>query len=273
MKEETAEFYVYVYIDPRNFEEFYYGKGKGSRKEAHLYDSSDSEKSKRIKIIQDSGQKPIIKVIAKDLTEREAFFIEKTLLWKLRGRLTNKSSGHFADKFRPHDTLHQELAGFDFNNGLYYVNIGEGIHRCWEDCRKYNFLSAGQDKKYSDPLKTLLKGDIVAAYLKGKGYVGIGEVIEQAVRVNDYRFNGKSLRELPLKVKNIFINCDNENSEYLVKLKWIKTIDGSQAKKARRKEGIFSTEIIKASLQGQPKTKEFLEKEFDIKFFDLFLNK
>jgi len=25
-------YYVYVYIDPRNHEEFYYGKGKGSRK-------------------------------------------------------------------------------------------------------------------------------------------------------------------------------------------------------------------------------------------------
>jgi len=26
------DYYVYVYIDPRNHEEFYYGKGKGSRK-------------------------------------------------------------------------------------------------------------------------------------------------------------------------------------------------------------------------------------------------
>lgn len=30
------DYYVYVYIDPRNYEEFYYGKGKGSRKNAHL---------------------------------------------------------------------------------------------------------------------------------------------------------------------------------------------------------------------------------------------
>jgi hypothetical protein len=27
------DYYVYVYIDPRNFEEFYYGKGRGNRKE------------------------------------------------------------------------------------------------------------------------------------------------------------------------------------------------------------------------------------------------
>ncbi len=27
------DYYVYVYIDPRNREEFYYGKGVGSRKD------------------------------------------------------------------------------------------------------------------------------------------------------------------------------------------------------------------------------------------------
>ena len=42
-------YYVYVYIDPRNFEEFYYGKGKGNRKEAHLKAKDDSEKTKIIK--------------------------------------------------------------------------------------------------------------------------------------------------------------------------------------------------------------------------------
>ena len=42
-----SDYYVYVYIDPRNYEEFYYGKGKGSRKDAHLSDSSDSEKARR----------------------------------------------------------------------------------------------------------------------------------------------------------------------------------------------------------------------------------
>ena len=66
MSEEKAEYYVYVYIDPRNFEEFYYGKGKGNRKEAHLFEDSDSEKSNRIKEITKEGLKPIIKVIAKE---------------------------------------------------------------------------------------------------------------------------------------------------------------------------------------------------------------
>lgn len=271
MMDNKAEYYVYVYIDPRNFEEFYYGKGKGSRKEAHLLDDSDSEKANRIKAIRKAGLAPIIKVIAKDLTERDALLIEKTLLWKLGRLLSNKSSGYFAEKFRPHYTLHQNLSGFDFKNGLYYVNVGEGLHRCWEDCIKYNFISAGQDKKYSAPLRTLEPGDIIACYLKGNGYVGIGQVEEKAVSVSNFKHNGKPLKDVSLKVVNIFDNQDNDKSEYLVKVKWIKTVDRKQAKKALKKDGIYSSQLIKASLQGQPKTIEYLEKEFDVKFNDLML--
>lgn len=113
------DYYVYVYIDPRNLEEFYYGKGKGSRKNAHLLDVSDSEKSKRIRNIKEAGLEPIIRVIASNLTEQEALLIEATLIWKL-GRFTaNVASGYFASKFRPHDTYHVELSGFDFQNGIF----------------------------------------------------------------------------------------------------------------------------------------------------------
>jgi hypothetical protein len=182
--QKANSFYVYVYIDPRNFEEFYYGKGSGSRKQAHLFDKNENEKTKRIDSIKKQGLKPIIKVIAKDLTEHDAFLIEKTLIWKLGKSLVNVSNGQFEDKFRKHDTFHIDIAGFDFDNGLFYVNVGEGKHRCWEDCKKFGFLSAGQDKKYSDPIKTLNTNDIVVAYLKKQGYVGIGRVMEKAVRVN-----------------------------------------------------------------------------------------
>lgn len=144
--EFKSDYYVYVYIDPRNFEEFYYGKGTGSRKQSHLNDDSDTEKVKRIKAIKSAGFEPIIKVIARNLDENEAFLIEKTLIWKLGKNLTNISSGRFAEKFRPHHTLHLDLSGFDFRNGLYYVNVGEGIHRCWEDCKNFGSLSAGQEK-------------------------------------------------------------------------------------------------------------------------------
>lgn len=270
MSDNQPEYYVYVYIDPRNFEEFYYGKGKGNRKEAHLSDDSDTDKAKRIKAIQKVGLKPIIKVIARDLTQHEAFLIEKTLIWKLGKNLTNISSGHFAEKFRPHDTFHQDLSGFDFKNGVYYVNVGEGMHRCWDDCRQYGFLSAGQHRKYSDPIRTLEIGDVVVAYLKRSGYVGIGKVQEKAVKVTDFRHAGKSLQHYPLRVPNIFKNHDNENTEYVIKVDWVKAVDCKKAK-WKSNEKLFTTQLVKASLQGQPKTIGFLEREFGLKFTDLLL--
>ena len=271
MVETLSEYYVYVYIDPRNFEEFYYGKGTGNRKNAHLTDESDSEKAKRIKAIKKEGLEPIIKVIAKDLTETEAFLIEKTLIWRLGRNLTNLSSGHFANKFRPHDTYHLDLNGFDFKNGLYYVNVGQGEHRCWEDCRNFGFLSAGQDKKWSDPIKTLEIGDIIVAYLKNHGYVGIGRVKEKAIKVIDFKVNGKPLKDIKLKISNIFENAENDKSEYLVKIDWIKSVDGKLAK-WKSNSGFFTTQLIKASLQSQLKTIYFLENEFNVKFKDLLLN-
>lgn len=261
-------FYVYVYIDPRNYEEFYYGKGKGSRKEEHLKSDDDSEKTKIIKEIKKEGLEPIIKVIARGLSEKEAFLVEKTLIWKLGKTLTNKSTGHFAEKFRPQNRWHLHLSGFDYENGLYYVNVGEEEHRCWEDCHQYGFLAAGQHPKWSDPLRTLEEGDVIVAYLAKHGYVGVGKVTQKAVRVNDFRIENKSLRDFPILIPNIFENSDNANSEFLVKIEWIKSFDKAHAK-WKPKSGLFTTQLIKASLDNQPKTLQFLEKEFDIKFSDI----
>ena len=41
---QMEEYYVYVYIDPRNFKKFYFGKG--NRKNTHKFDKGDSEKEK-----------------------------------------------------------------------------------------------------------------------------------------------------------------------------------------------------------------------------------
>lgn len=272
MTTENNEYYVYVYIDPRNFEDFYYGKGKGNRKEAHLKDDSDSEKSQRIKAIKKEGLEPMIRVIAKDLTEREAFLIEKTLIWKLGRTLTNKSSGRFANKFRPHFTLYRDdLPEFDFRNGIYYVNVGEGnnLHRSWVDSIKYGFLAGGQHPKWSDPIRSLNKGDIVVAYLKNYGYVGVGKVVVNAVPAKDFIYKDKKLTELELESTGIFKNQDDlKMCDYLVGVNWIKTFDRENAK-WKPKSGLFTTQQVKANLSAQPRTLAFLEKVFQIKFSDI----
>jgi len=264
-----SDYYVYVYIDPRNLEEFYYGKGRGNRKLAHLKDTSDSEKSKIINQIKKEKLEPIIKVVAADLSEAEAFLIEKTLIWKLGKLLTNVSSGHFSNKFRPSNTLHKNIPGFDYSHGVYYVNVGQGPHRVWSDCRKYSFLSAGQQKKYSDSMRTLNTGDIVAAYLKGHGFVGVGRVKCQAVKVKDFRYRGKSLKNYKLECPNIYENSENpERSEYLVAVKWVKTYPEKEAK-FKRNSKLYTTTHIKASLDNQKITVDFISNEFGVDLYEL----
>ena len=261
-------YYVYVYIDPRNNEEFYYGKGCGHRKLAHLVADGDNAKQRRIGEIRKEGEKPQIKVIATDLTEEQALLIESTLLWKLGKNLTNEISGIYASRFRKHNTLHKELPGFDFDHGVYLVNVGEGLHRCWADSCQYGFLSAGQGRKASEQLDGLQSGDVVVAYLNKHGYVGVGTIEKSPVRVRDFHWKGKPLSKyrLQLQQPNIFENSDDvDKSEYLVTVLWKKTVPAELAKWKPR-SGLFTTRLVRASLANQTKTLRFLESEFGTRF-------
>ncbi len=261
------DYYVYVYIDPRNHEEFYYGKGKGSRKNAHLESNDDTEKTKRIAAIHKAELEPIIRVVARGLTEQEALLVEKTLLHKLGKSLTNISSGHYADKFRPHDTLHVELSGFDYQSGVYYFNVGHGEHRRWADCRKYGFISAGQGQQWARAICGFNVGDIFAAYLKGKGFVGIGQITEKARPIRELRINGRPLVSLPLECRKMDDNIDSdEKCEYVALAKWIKAVHEGEAK---FKSGIYTTTHVRASLHNHPETRSYLEEAFDVSFSEL----
>lgn len=255
---------VYVYIDPRNFEEFYYGKGKGSRKEAHLGDQTDSQKAKRIAEIKKEGLEPIIRVIAKDLTEQEALLVEKTLLWKLGKWTTNIATGHFADKFRPHNTLHKELSGFDYGNGVYYYNVGEGPYRNLNDYVQFGFISAGQGVRWRDAMLGFNEGDVFAAYLKRYGFVGVGRIKKRARMIRDVTINGKPLLSLPLQCPNMAHNSDNPGlSEYVALVNWLKWVPRDQAK-WRSTPKLYTTTHVRASLDGQQETVKFLEEQFGI---------
>lgn len=263
--DRANNFYVYVYIDPRNFEEFYYGKGKGSRKWAYANDDAPTAKVKRIKSIQADGFEPIVRIVAANLSEREALLVEKTLIWKKSGTLlTNISSGHYSDNFRPPFTLNKELPGFDFENKIYFYNVGEGPHRNWDDYRKFGFISAGQRKPFKLAMEGFQTGDIIAAYMNKRGFVGIGRIIEPARRINNVKIGSKRLLDLKLVCKKMDENCAEANrSEYVALVKWIKTVDREKAKWKSR-IGLFTPQIVRASLANQPKTMAFLENEFRI---------
>jgi|ERR1035437_727975 hypothetical protein len=272
MAESGEHFYVYVYIDPRNFERFYYGKGRGSRQFSHLLDATDSEKTTKINEIRKEGLEPIIRVVAKGLTEEQALLVEKTLIWHSRG-LANVATGHFSGKFRPPNTLHRKLPDFDYPNQVHYFNVGDGKHRSWEDNVTYCYLGAGQGKAFRDAIRRLHPGDIVVARLNGVGYVGIGRVMSEATPARDFRVpkfatnehdRGKLLIDLGLKTA-IGDNLDDEIlCEYMVAVKWINKV-GRDTKYWKKNAGLFAQRgTTSASLAHQTRTIDYVQRCFGV---------
>jgi hypothetical protein len=160
------------------------------------------------------------------------------------------------------------------NYGIFYVNVGDGETRTWEDMKQYDFISAGQGDKYSKPLKALNIDDIVLMYLKGSGYVAIAKVTKQAVAVNEFMCkNGQSLTKDMLINPGLFQNSDDsELSEWLVEVEWIKSVNREDGKwRSGTVDGvkIYSTPLIKASMENQQGTIDFLNEEFNVDIREL----
>jgi hypothetical protein len=97
---ETLKFYVYVYLDPRNGEPFYIGKGKGDRLFSHLDEQSETKKVARIAEIRQSGKEPQIDILRYGLSESEATLAEAAAIDLIgKERLANIVSGHHKGSF------------------------------------------------------------------------------------------------------------------------------------------------------------------------------
>jgi hypothetical protein len=147
--------------------------------------------------------------------------------------------------------------------GYYFVNVGDGKHRCWEDNVKYGYIGAGQGPRFARSLQTLRPDDRVFAYLKGRGYVGYGVVIEEAVPITEFivEATGRSLLEQPLKALLAYENKDNpEMCEWAVRVNWVKTFNWEEA---RTFSGIFANPNVVCKLR-HPETLQFVEQEFEV---------
>jgi len=95
-------YYVYVYIDPRDSEIFYIGKGCRGRALAHLDDAQECEKTRRIAELKAAGLYPQIDILAHGMEDEEtALRVEAAAIDILRPgqRLTNRVRGHRAIQF------------------------------------------------------------------------------------------------------------------------------------------------------------------------------
>lgn len=146
-------------------------------------------------------------------------------------------------------------------SGYWFVNVGDGPHRNWDDCVKYGFLSAGHGKIYGEAMKKLKVGDKVFAYMKGNGYVGFGSVTHEAVMAKDCEVEGQRLFDLPLVQPGIKDSADNpELSEWPVGIKWSRTFSRDQAKTF---SGAFANPNIVCKLRDE-RTVKFVKEQFDV---------
>lgn len=182
--------------------------------------------------------------------------------------------------------MENKLIKVEVNNNLCFLNVGEDPEplkqgwdgkkrRDWRACLKYGFISAGQGKVWSDQIKRLKIGDVIAAYITGFGYVGIGVIEDEAKSIEKITYKGKGLKGLPFIKDCLFDNIGTTNAEFAVKIKWINYVSKENAF-FRSKSGLFATQAVCASLLRkshpldikfkQQNTIDFLEQKFNVKF-------
>jgi hypothetical protein len=148
-------------------------------------------------------------------------------------------------------------------SGYWFVNVGEGSQRNWDDNRRHGYLGAGQGERYSRHLRRLKVGDEVFAYMKGLGYVGYGNVTRAAVPISEF-FVGeppKPILDYPLAARGAADNKDSpELSEWAVGVKWYRALAREEA---RTFKGIFANQNIVCKLRDM-KTVDFLRGEFQV---------
>lgn len=118
--------------------------------------------------------------------------------------------------------------------GYFFMNTGDdgsNDGRSWEDCRKYGFMRAGGNEYYQSGVRSLKVGDKVFAYLSGHGYVGLGEVVAEAVPEVDFVPPGQQARllDLPKKARTS-ANVDDPNAtDWCASVKWLYSVNREQA--------------------------------------------
>jgi len=125
-------------------------------------------------------------------------------------------------------------------NGEYYVSFGHTAQgRQWEDAIKYGFVSGGGGAWFTRTLYLLEVGKRVWVNVPGAGYVGVGLVDGEPVKVDKFVVTTQDGRQVPitdvdLVGPDILRDKDDEDkSEYLAPVKWIKTVDIDHAVKEK----------------------------------------
>lgn len=125
--------------------------------------------------------------------------------------------------------------------GYWFVNVGESDSdkRRWEDCQRYGFMHAGGGPEWISQISRLQPGDKIVAYLSRHGYVGVGEVVSEAVMQRDFvsPVEQKRLIDLPFEGVPVVEHLDDpDRCDWCVGVNWLATVPRDEALKleARR---------------------------------------
>lgn len=140
-------------------------------------------------------------------------------------------------------------------SGIWFVNVGDGRTRSWDDMRKYGFIAAGGGRVYSGKLGQLSVGDDIYAYQKKSGYVGAGKVAGEPMLARDFIVDGQRLLDLVLKQPALAHDKDDaELAEYVVPIEWRRAVPIGEAKTF---SGAFANQNVVCRLRDQA-TLDFL---------------
>ena len=130
-------------------------------------------------------------------------------------------------------------------NGEFYSSFGADDKRDWGEAREHGFISAGGGAWYSRSLRLLEPGGRVWVNVPGVGYVGVGEVLEPAVPIDEFMVDGPNgsrvpIASLPLKAANHVTEKDDpERAEHFVRVRWIRSVPMEEAV---REKGLFGNQ-------------------------------
>lgn len=118
----------------------------------------------------------------------------------------------------------------------YYVILGGTTHDDmnvrYQIAHDYRYLNAGGGEWYSKPLCNLQPGDHVFAYVGGKGYVGIGRVMDEAIFAREATVGGGGLLVNQPDIDANFVeraHRRDDTTELVVRVKWAKIVSVDQA--------------------------------------------
>jgi hypothetical protein len=151
-------------------------------------------------------------------------------------------------------------------NGEYYVSFGEGERRRWTDAMQHGYIAAGGGSWYSNTLHHMEPNDRIWVNVPGRGYVGVGRVVDKAKPITEFTLPDASGTPRPISevvAETPHTDKPDEELEYYVRVDWIKTLPLDEAIKEK---GFFGNQnsVAKPKAKRWVHTIDRLKKRFEV---------